>query len=151
MYQDSFESPLGPVTISSRDGESICEIAFAAADGYPSCHATRIGKQQLVEYFNGERQHFNLPLRPEGTEFQQRVWNQLGTVEYGKTASYRDIAVAIGNPKGNRAVGMANSRNPIAIVVPCHRVIGADGSITGYAGGIDKKAFLLNLEGATFR
>lgn len=150
MYQDSFESPIGPITISSRDGEFICEIAFAEPDGYPSCHVTRIGKQQLFEYFNHRRQQFNLPLKPEGTEFQQLVWKQLSTLEYGQLASYKDIAVAIGNPKGNRAVGMANSRNPIAIVVPCHRVVGADGSITGYAGGIDKKAFLLRHEGAAF-
>ncbi|GAB3296902.1 methylated-DNA--[protein]-cysteine S-methyltransferase [Pseudidiomarina andamanensis] len=150
MYQDSFESPIGPVTISSRDGESICEIAFAEPDGYPSCNVTRIGKQQLIEYFNRKRKRFNLPLKPEGTEFQHRVWKQLATLEYGQLASYRDIAIAIDNPKGNRAVGMANSRNPIAIVVPCHRVVGADGSITGYAGGIEKKAFLLYHEGAVF-
>lgn len=148
MYQDSFESPIGPVTISSRDGEWICEIAFAEPDGCPSCDVTRIGKQQLVEYFNRQRQQFDLPLKPEGTEFQQRVWKQLSKLEYGQLASYKDIAVAIGNPKGNRAVGMANGRNPIAIVVPCHRVIGADGSITGYTGGIEKKAFLLRHEGA---
>lgn len=150
MYQDSFESPIGPVTISSQDGESICEIAFAEPDGYPSCNVTSKGKQQLIEYFNRQRQQFDLPLTPAGTEFQQRVWKQLATLKYGQLASYKDIAVAIGNPKGNRAVGMANGRNPIAIVVPCHRVIGADGSITGYTGGIEKKAFLLRHEGAAF-
>lgn len=147
MFQDYLDSPLGIVTVNSRDGVSICDISFAPPQQLPSCSVTKAAKQQLVEYFSGQRHHFDLPLNAQGTAFQQRVWQQLQTVDYGNTASYADIARAIDNPKGVRAVGMANSRNPIAIVVPCHRVIGANGTLTGYAGGLDKKEWLLRHEG----
>jgi methylated-DNA-[protein]-cysteine S-methyltransferase len=101
---------------------------------------------QLEEYLDGNRKNFDLPLSPKGTEFQQRVWNALQEIPYGKTCSYKDIAKNIGNIKACRAVGMANNRNPIAIFIPCHRVIGANGKLVGYAGGLDIKEKLLEIE-----
>lgn len=108
-------------------------------------------RRQLAEYFAGERRVFDLPLAPEGTEFQRRVWQHLLTIPFGATESYRDVALALGQPTATRAVGAANGRNPISIIVPCHRVIGADGSLTGYGGGLPAKKFLLELEGARTR
>jgi methylated-DNA-[protein]-cysteine S-methyltransferase len=102
--------------------------------------------KQLDEYFNNKRQIFDLPLILHGTDFQLKVWKALQTIPYGETRSYGEIAAMIGNPKACRAVGMANNRNPIAIIIPCHRVIGHDGSLTGYAGGLKLKQKLLDLE-----
>ena len=104
-------------------------------------------ERQLREYFAGVRKSFDLPLSQHGTPFQMAVWDSLQTIPYGETRSYGDIARQIGKPGAARAVGMANNRNPICIIVPCHRVIGADGSLTGYGGGLDKKEALLKLEG----
>lgn len=104
---------------------------------------------QLTEYFAGQRRTFDLPLAAKGTTFQQHVWQLLRDIPYGQTASYSDIAQRLGKPKAVRAVGAANGRNPISIIVPCHRVIGADGSLTGYAGGLARKSQLLNLENPT--
>ena len=101
---------------------------------------------QLEEYFAGRRRVFDLPLKPEGTPFMRQVWQALLTVPYGHTASYKDIAEAIGNPKACRAVGMANNRNPISIVIPCHRIVGSNGALVGYGGGLDLKERLLRLE-----
>ena len=103
-------------------------------------------RRQLEAYFAGELFTFDLPLAPRGTPFQEKVWEALRTIPYGKTASYRDIAIQVGNPTAVRAVGAANGRNPISIIVPCHRVIGADGSLTGYGGGMERKRWLLDLE-----
>jgi methylated-DNA-[protein]-cysteine S-methyltransferase len=103
-------------------------------------------KQQLEQYFAGQRQQFNLPLDFQGTDFQQRVWRALLTIPYGETRSYKDIALQIGNEKAVRAVGAANGRNPISIIAPCHRVIGSGGALVGFAGGLDKKQILLSLE-----
>jgi len=103
-------------------------------------------RRQLAEYFAGERTAFDLPLRPAGAEFQKQVWDALLRIPYGETASYGEIARELGHPTASRAVGAANGRNPIAIIVPCHRVIGSDGSLTGYAGGLDCKRALLDLE-----
>ncbi len=103
-------------------------------------------KQQLEQYFAGQRQQFNLPLDFQGTDFQQRVWRALLTIPYGDTRSYKDIALQIGNEKAVRAVGAANGRNPISIIAPCHRVIGSGGALVGFAGGLDKKQILLSLE-----
>jgi methylated-DNA-[protein]-cysteine S-methyltransferase len=103
--------------------------------------------QQLDAYFKGERQQFDLPLSPVGTSFQQQVWQQLQTIPFGKTASYLEVARVVSGEKAIRAVGGANGRNPISIVVPCHRVIGSDGSLTGYAGGLWRKEWLLQHEG----
>lgn len=105
--------------------------------------------QQLTEYLQGERQNFQLPLAPKGTPFQQKVWKKLQTIPYGETWSYLQMAKAIGNPKACRAVGMANHRNPIGIIIPCHRVIGSNGDLVGYASGLDMKRYLLNLEQET--
>jgi len=101
---------------------------------------------QLNEYFNGKRKEFNLPIYLCGTEFQNKVWNFLKTIPYGKTASYKEVAEKIGKNKAYRAVGNANNHNPIAIIIPCHRIIGSNGKMTGYAGGIDIKEKLLKLE-----
>lgn len=104
--------------------------------------------EQLKSYFAGELKEFSLPLAPTGTDFMKKVWAALCEIPYGKTASYGDIAVKIGSPKAARAVGLANNRNPIPIFIPCHRVIGADGSLTGYRGGLEIKRRLLELEKA---
>jgi O-6-methylguanine DNA methyltransferase len=106
---------------------------------------------QVEKYFSGERREFNFPLDLRGTEFQVSCWRALLAIPYGETRTYADIAKAVGNPKGFRAVGMANNRNPIAIVVPCHRVIASDGTLCGYGGGLDTKRKLLELEGALTR
>ena len=103
-------------------------------------------KRQLEEYFADARRDFDLPLAPRGTAFQLRCWEALMKIPYGRTASYAEIARAVGSPRAARAVGMANNKNPIAIIIPCHRVIGADSKLTGYDGGLDVKAFLLRLE-----
>lgn len=101
---------------------------------------------QLYAYLDGQLKEFSLPLNPSGTEFMKKVWKQLLHIPYGKTASYKDIATFIGNPKACRAVGMANNKNPIGIIIPCHRVIGANGKLVGYAGGLNIKQKLLQLE-----
>jgi methylated-DNA-[protein]-cysteine S-methyltransferase len=103
--------------------------------------------RQLKEYFAGKRREFDLPLRMAGTEFQQRVWRELTKIPFGETRSYGQLAKRLNNPNGSRAVGLANGRNPIAVIVPCHRVIGADGSLTGFGGGLDRKEWLLTHEG----
>lgn len=103
---------------------------------------------QLHSYFAGERQTFDVALQPAGTPFQLRVWAELSRIPYGETISYGELARRVGSPNGFRAVGQANGRNPISVIVPCHRVIGADGSLAGYGGGADRKRFLLDLEGA---
>lgn len=102
--------------------------------------------KQLQEYFSGKRKIFDLPLAPSGTEFQQKVWSSLQKIPYGKTNSYKEIAESIGNIKAARAVGMANNKNPILILIPCHRVIGANGKLVGYAGGLEVKEKLLKIE-----
>jgi methylated-DNA-[protein]-cysteine S-methyltransferase len=103
-------------------------------------------ERQLSEYFAGKRTQFELPLEPRGSEFQKRVWRALREIPFGKTRSYRDLAEAIGSPKASRAIGAANGKNPLSIVVPCHRVIGTDRTLTGFAGGLETKATLLALE-----
>ena len=108
------------------------------------------GRRQLLEYLAGTRRTFDLSLNPEGTPFQRRVWRALEAIPYGRTRTYRDVALAVDCPRGFRAVGMANHRNPIPILIPCHRVVGADGSLTGYAGGLELKRALLKLEGLDF-
>jgi methylated-DNA-[protein]-cysteine S-methyltransferase len=107
------------------------------------CEAER----QLVEYFAGSRTQFDLPLEPRGTEFQRKIWQALRAIPFGQTRSYLDLAKAVGSPRAVRAVGAANGKNPLSIVVPCHRVIGADGRLVGFAGGVENKAKLLALEG----
>jgi len=106
----------------------------------------REAARQLDEYFSGKRKVFDLPLAPKGTDFQLRCWEALLRVPYGETRSYGDIARSVGSPRGFRAVGMANNRNPISIIIPCHRIIGSDGKLVGFGGGLDIKEFLLGLE-----
>ncbi|MCL6700248.1 methylated-DNA--[protein]-cysteine S-methyltransferase [Pseudomonas sp. T1.Ur] len=113
-------------------------------DGHPTLKET---ERQLLEYFAGQRRRFELDLDFAGTDFQVRVWQALLTIPFGETRSYRDIAIQIGQPTATRAVGAANGRNPISIIAPCHRVIGTSGSLTGFAGGLAVKQFLLSLEG----
>jgi methylated-DNA-[protein]-cysteine S-methyltransferase len=103
-------------------------------------------ERQLAEYFSGERIQFDLPLQPDGSEFQKKVWQALREIPFGQTRSYLDLAKALGSSKAARAVGAANGKNPLSIIVPCHRVVGADGSLTGFAGGVETKAALLALE-----
>ncbi|MDP4537071.1 methylated-DNA--[protein]-cysteine S-methyltransferase [Alkalimonas collagenimarina] len=160
MHECMITSPVGPIQLVAEH-EHIIAVRFVAADElakdqYPTrsqpyqAPITGVLKQayeQLHSYFAGELSHFELPLAPQGTHFQQQVWQQLQRIPYGETCSYQAVANRINNPKAVRAVGMANSRNPIAIVIPCHRVIGANGHLTGYAGGLDKKTWLLNHEG----
>jgi methylated-DNA-[protein]-cysteine S-methyltransferase len=148
-----FESPVGPLLLAgSRDGLNY--VSFST-----SRHAVAVGLewtedralfgeviQQLREYFAGERKTFLLTLRPEGTDFQRAVWLELQKIPYGETISYKELAERIGKPKAVRAVGAANGANPIPIIIPCHRVIGNDGSLTGFGGGLQLKKRLLELE-----
>ena len=149
----TLDSPVGTVTVAG-DGTTITDLRMTDQTHDP---AGRVGWRhepdafseasgQLREYFAGTRTAFDLPLRLEGSEFRLRVWEALLEIPYGETASYGEIAERIGRPGAARAVGMANGHNPVAIIVPCHRVIGANGSLTGYAGGLHRKQVLLDLE-----
>ena len=147
IYRYSYETVLGSVTFVEEDGALLAISTHHVYEGISQeTDSIKEAHQQLAEYLKGERKSFDLPLRMKGTDFQQRVWNALLKIPYGETRSYKQIAEAIGNPKAVRAVGMANNRNPLLIVVPCHRVIGADGKLVGYGAGIEKKEFLLRLE-----
>lgn len=148
-----FDSPIGILRIVSEDNK-LTMVAMDHHEPELSCAYTTENTplheetaKQLAEYFDGTRTEFDLPLAPKGTPFQLKDWQALQSIPYGTTCSYKDIAEAIGCPKGFRAVGMANNKNPIIIIIPCHRVIGADGSLTGYDGGIHIKKFLLEHEG----
>jgi len=149
-------SPIGPLTIVAHDG-AIIGLYMDAQRHAPQPESFGLrgdaGQEpfaaaaaQLSAYFAGRLTEFDLPLAPAGTAFQQRVWAGLRAIPYGQTVSYGELARRVGSPAARRAVGLANGRNPIAIVIPCHRVIGADGSMTGYGGGLDRKQFLLALE-----
>lgn len=139
-------SPVGKLTLV-QEGEALTGLFFHSREpGQAETPLLLRAEQELNEYFQGSRREFDLPLAPRGTEFQRRVWQALCTIPYGETRSYQDLAVLSGCPKGYRAVGMANNRNPISILIPCHRVIGKNGSLTGYGGGLETKAFLLKLE-----
>jgi methylated-DNA-[protein]-cysteine S-methyltransferase len=153
----TIESPIGRLLLTS-DGTALTGLYMEpsrkaqSTEGWiedlsvpPLAAAVR----QLTEYFAGTRREFDLPLRPQGTAFQQRVWRELTEIPYGETWSYGELAKRIDKPSASRAVGLANGRNPISILVPCHRVIGADGSLTGYGGGLDRKRWLLAHEGST--
>lgn len=146
-YQISFNSQLGFLVIKS-DGQAITEVSFSEKDipEQNGCEVLDVCHRQLEEYFSGKRQSFDLPLSPEGTPFQQKVWSELQKIHYGETITYMDLAVRLGDPKCIRAAGTANGRNPIAVIIPCHRVIGAGNKLTGYAGGIWRKKLLLELE-----
>lgn len=149
--QYSYETILGPVTFVEEDGTLLAISTHRSFEGM--VQETSLIKEahlQFSEYLKGERKEFDIPFRMKGTKFQKQVWTALCEIPYGETRSYKQIAEAIGNPKAVRAVGMANNRNPLLVVVPCHRVIGAHGQLVGYAGGLDKKEFLLRLENPNF-
>jgi len=153
-----YDSPMGRLLLCAQPGV-FTELRFT--DGPHAASAPERSMEdttdpviamaltQLAEYFAGGLRQFHLPLAPKGTPFQQKVWKRLGRIPYGVSVSYADVAYDLGTPTAVRAVGAANGRNPIAIVVPCHRVIGRDGSLTGYAGGLERKRFLLELERRT--
>lgn len=146
-YQDL---PIGRLYIAEENGfiTAVTLNEITATDSCRRCKTAVISEaiKQLSEYFEGKRKSFDLPLRPKGTEFQRKVWAALTEIPYGQVCSYQDIAVKIGNPKAVRAVGGANNKNPIMIIIPCHRVIGKDGSLIGYAGGLHVKEYLLRSE-----
>ncbi|MBX9677727.1 MAG: methylated-DNA--[protein]-cysteine S-methyltransferase [Gemmataceae bacterium] len=152
MRYMTIPSPIGTLMLVG-DETALKQIRFGReaetvpADWVRDDEALREARRQLEEYFRGERTEFDLPLAPEGTVFQKRVWQALLAVEYGASACYQEIAHALGNPTGARAVGLANSRNPLPIVIPCHRIIGKSGTLVGYAGGLEIKKFLLAHEG----
>jgi methylated-DNA-[protein]-cysteine S-methyltransferase len=157
MYQQSLMTPLGELAVRASES-GITQIQFLVTTDIERSgneeHGnaiTALAIEQLSEYFTGERHIFALPLAPQGTEFQHKIWTALQTIEFGVSCSYGDIAKHIHQPTAARAVGMANSKNPIAIVIPCHRVIGKNGTLTGYAGGLDKKSWLLQHEQAAFK
>ncbi len=153
MYYCYLKTPIGDLLLAG-DENALCLIGFPEgsmrrepeADWIYSEKPFAEARQQLTDYFAGKRKTFDLPVRPGGTEFQRRVLDELQRIPYGVTVTYADIAERVGNPKAVRAVGAANGRNPIPIVIPCHRVIGSDGKMTGFGGGIPTKEALLRLE-----
>ena len=151
MYHSIVESPIGPVLLTGIEagltGVYTAEhVRLPAAPGVENDAVFRSAIEQLGQYFAGERQEFSLELAPVGTGFQQRVWQALQRIPYGEHRSYGALAIELGNPNASRAVGLANGRNPISIIVPCHRVVGSTGALTGYAGGLDAKRWLLEHE-----
>lgn len=143
-----YQTKIGTVAIEDN-GLAITNVSIVSEDVCLELSETELLKKaalQLNEYLDGRRTEFDLPLNPKGTEFQKKVWDALVSIPYGETRSYKQVAEAIGNNKACRAVGMANNKNPIMIFIPCHRVVGSDGSLTGYAGGLDMKEILLSLE-----
>tara|TARA_B100001146_G_scaffold225257_1_gene249088 strand:+ start:10557 stop:11033 length:477 start_codon:yes stop_codon:yes gene_type:complete len=149
MEHYSFETPIGPLTVSG-DSQGVQSVVFSEEQDITSEDTVPVTLKdavvQLQEYFSGQRTAFNLKLNPEGTAFQKKVWQELQSISFGKTCSYQEIANKLGDPKVIRAAASANGKNPIAIIIPCHRVIGSDGSLTGYAGGLHRKKWLLELE-----
>lgn len=147
-HQSYLDSPLGPVLITA---DEVAIHAVSIRDSRQTIEDSetpliRQCKQQLQEYFDGKRKVFDLPLAPEGTPFQQKVWQQLTTIPYGQTITYMQLAKALGDPKCIRAAGTANGKNKLWIIVPCHRVVGTDGKLVGYAGGLHRKKWLLDHE-----
>jgi methylated-DNA-[protein]-cysteine S-methyltransferase len=147
------DSPIGPLLVVAQDG-AVCRLDMlddpdveATADVGVRDDAMLVeARAQLAAYFAGQRRTFDLPLRLEGTDFQRRVWAALQEIPYGETVSYGELAARLGSPGASRAVGLANGRNPVAVIVPCHRVIAADGTLGGYGGGLERKRRLLDLE-----
>jgi len=153
MFYTYMDSPIGRLLLAG-DRDSLKRVGFSSGDKARGADPDwerfdepfRQVRRQLTEYFEGTRKAFDLSLAPDATPFQARVLEALVEIPYGETRSYRDVAVAVGNPKAVRAVGGANGSNPIPIVIPCHRVIGSNGALTGFGGGLDTKRFLLDLE-----
>lgn len=157
LYRSTLETPVGELQITVNHDGVVVEILLpnrrhAKASGEPlppaAARVMQAARAQLSEYFSGERRTFDLPLQAQGSSFERQVWERLLTVPYGATTSYGAIAIDLGLTNGARAVGRANGANPIPIVIPCHRVIGSDGELTGYGGGLPLKRALLELEGA---
>jgi methylated-DNA-[protein]-cysteine S-methyltransferase len=146
-YAIEYDSPVGPIWLAEENG-ALTDLRFkpVAEASLKETPLLREAQSQLERYFSGTLCRFDLPLSPAGTPFQKACWQALQTIPYGETRSYSDIAAAVGNPKACRAVGMANNKNPISIIVPCHRVIGKSGSLVGYGGGLENKEKLLELE-----
>jgi methylated-DNA-[protein]-cysteine S-methyltransferase len=157
-YTTTVGSPLGPLVLCG-DGTSLAALRLPDHPGGPVVPADAVADDapfaevaaQLEAYFAGERTAFDLPLAPAGTAFQRAVWSALAEIPYGTTTTYGALAARLGRPRAVRAVGLANGRNPLPIVLPCHRVVGADGTLTGYAGGLAAKGLLLDLESAAAR
>ena len=154
-YYDLYESPYGQMLLVA-DGEGLSAVYFDGQKYFPQMgpewrrdarHGPlRQAKRELAEYFAGERKRFEIALAPEGTPFQRSVWKAISTVDFGQTIAYGELARRAGSPGSVRAAGAATGRNPITIIIPCHRIVGSDGSLTGYAGGLDRKRALLALE-----
>ena len=147
MNTTTYMSPLGPIVLKA-DTHALTDVYFSNEEIKEPCHSPLLDDavEQLDHYFRGKRRKFDIPLHFQGTVFQNNVYEALLTVEYATVATYKDIAQMIGKPKAYRAVGMANNKNRIAIIVPCHRIIGSDGSLVGYRGGLSIKQALLELE-----
>lgn len=158
-YFQKIDSPIGILYLVARE-QNLCAVIFEKSWKSENQHYTPLeekestvlkqAKQQLKEYFQGKRQNFDLSYELNGTDFQNRAWNALAKIPFGQTRSYKQQAAMLKQPKAVRAVGTANGRNPLSIVLPCHRVIGSNGSLTGYGGGLDIKEFLLKHEGVEF-
>ncbi|WP_078597470.1 methylated-DNA--[protein]-cysteine S-methyltransferase [Evansella clarkii] len=165
IYYAEMDSPIGKLTVGKSE-KGICFVEFGSSEEtkpliekwlqsklmnvklVEDTEQLHEAAMQINEYFSGERRDFDLPLDLRGTQFQNLVWNQVKTIPYGETRSYKHIAMEIGAPKAVRAIGGANNQNPVPLIIPCHRVIGSNGSMVGYGGGLDKKVQLLTLEGA---
>ena len=147
-----YASPVGDLLIESENGK-ICTVNFLKDSRREETYTSVIEQciSELDEYFYKGRKFFDVELNPRGTEFQKKVWNELLTIPYGTTMSYEALSLRLGNIKSIRAVGLANGQNPIAIIIPCHRVIGKGGSLVGYGGGLENKEWLLNHEGAILK
>ncbi len=151
-YTYKYHSPIAYMSICADDNY-LLSVEFCNAEAEINNNKNKIIEEtikQLDEYFNLKRKSFNLPLNPKGTEFQKRVWKELEKIPYGETGTYKEIAIAAGNKNACRAVGNANNKNPIAIIIPCHRVIGSNKKLTGYAAGLDIKQKLLEIEKISF-
>jgi len=148
IFKTTIDSPIGTLELTANQ-DSLLSVSFTEDIAQISDFQPNILKEtalQLDEYFKGVRKEFNLNLQPAGTEFQQNVWKQVKKVPFGETVSYLDIAMQTGSKNNTRAVGLANGKNPIPIIIPCHRVIGSNGKLTGYAGGLERKKWLLQHE-----
>ena len=148
FYIKYIHTPIGWLELKT-DKEALCSVSFVETNGPSSDKSPTIlteTAKQLMEYFEGNRKTFDVKLSPLGTEFKQLVWEHVKAISFGETATYLDIAIRTGSAKNTRAVGLANGKNPIPIIIPCHRIIGSNGKLTGYAGGIDKKRWLLQHE-----
>ena len=155
LFYSEMKSPVGRLTLVANDKSLVAllwenekpnRVKLPEMEKSSKNPVILETSKQLKEYFAGERKSFDLPLDPMGTEFQQKVWKALRKIPFGKTKSYKELAIAVGNPNASRAVGAANGKNPISIIVPCHRVIGANGKLTGFAGGLENKDILLKTE-----